>query len=163
MRGNEFCVIIISPAALRYLRSRPYRKADDLLGAFSGDWFDRSGGYGSSCCCGGGGGSGGGYGGLFSDGTLFALLAAAGLAFYILYTAVTAAAAAAGGRRKKRSLIEGSAEEKEEETLGIQDILFHGRSNTINFSFNFNFLPILAAMNSMVVRGKLTKSLLHNS
>ena len=87
----------LSPAEARYLRaySRGYRKAgdspSDLLGAFSGDWFDRSGGYGGGCCCGGGSYSSGG---LFSDGTLFALLAAAGLAFYILYTAVTAAAAA---------------------------------------------------------------------
>ena len=105
---------------LRNSYSRPYRKADDLLGAFSGDW-DRNGG---GCCCGGGYSGGGGEASLFSDGTLLALLAAAGLAFYILYTAITAAAAARSFR-KKRSVP--NAERQEERVLDIEDFFFNGR------------------------------------
>jgi len=104
---------------LRNSYSRPYRKADDLLGAFSGDW-DRNGG---GCCCGGGYSGGGGEASLFSDGTLLALLAAAGLAFYILYTAITAAAAARSFR-KKRSVP--NAERQEERVLDIEDFFFNG-------------------------------------
>jgi len=105
-----------------YGYSRGYRRADDLLGAFSGGDWDRSGG---GCCCGGGGGGASSY---LSDGTLFALLAAAGLAFYILYTAVTAAA---GGRRRRRSLpgtksADGDLFDGATNGLAVEDVLWQG-------------------------------------
>ena len=115
--------------------SRDYRQTNgggggvlnDVVGAFSGDTWERSG---SGCCCGGGyGGGSSAASSLFSDGTLFALLAAAGLAFYVLYTAVTAAAGTK--KRRKRGL---RTDDKDEDILDLGEVILGGR-----FFYTFSF------------------------